>query len=196
MKKLLISLLALLFLSSSASALLIDDFNDNEIKSPEWWVFDNIKTVPSNGSLLIIGKSSDWYAGGLGTYIAKPDTDYSSFKMLSLDVYGNGPGSGTLQVEVYDDDNGNWQVEQDAKKNYECLYDDKLQYQIPITWKGWKKVEILFADFDDVNPNKGDDIFNPDQANGSGGLLQVQIIAIGSKKVGAVNFSIDNVELK
>jgi hypothetical protein len=41
----------------------------------------------------------------------------------------------------------------------------------------------------------GDDIWNPQQRNGSGGLLQVQFVCIASTDTGIVNFNADNVSL-
>ncbi len=190
----------------------IEDFNDGDYTTPEWWKFDNVTpTVVSNSSytggdanvakavgpysLNIKGKATNWYAGGVGTYFAKPKTDYAVYNALQMDVYGNGPGSGTMKIELLDDDNGNWQVEQDPKKSYAPVYDDVWKYELNINWKGWKRVTIPFADFEDANPGVGDDIWNPDQKGGSGGLLQIQLIALGAKKDGAVNFNVDNIEL-
>jgi hypothetical protein len=190
----------------------VDNFDDGNYTDPEWWKFDNVTltTVKNSSyqtgeeqvvkeigaySLNIKGKAADWYAGGCGIYIAKPKTNYSAFSAIQLDVFGNGPGSGTLQVEIYDDDNGNWQAEQDPKKQYKPMYDDKLQYQISVNWKGWKRVIIPIADFEDVNPGIGDDVWNPEQKGGSGGFLQIQIIAIGPNKTGNINYNIDNIML-
>lgn len=198
--------------AQAPGTLLIDNFESGNLVNPEWWKFDNVAlTVVDNSayqvgdeialkeiakySLNIKGKAANWYAGGCGTYLAKPKTDYSQFGVLQLDIYGNGPGSGTLQIELYDDDNANWQVEQDPKKNYVPIYDDKFQYQVTVNWKGWKRVAIPFADFEDVNPGVGDDIWNPDQKGGSGGLLQIQLIALGPKKTGDINYNLDNIML-
>ena len=192
---------------------LIDNFeNSKNLTNPEWWKFDKVTlTVVDNSgyrngddeclksignySLNIKGTAANWYAGGLGTYMAKPKTNLSQYTKVQVDVYGNGPGSGTLQLELYDDDNGNWQVEQDPKKNYVPVADDKLMYQLSVTWKGWKRVVIPIADFEDINPSVGDDVWNPEQKGGSGGLLQIQIIAIGPSKSGKINYNVDNIML-
>jgi len=196
----------------TGDTLLVDDFERGNLTEPDWWKFDKVSfTVVGNSSyqtgdeislkaigkysLNIKGKATNWYAGGGGIYIAKPKTDLSKYANVQIDVYGNGPGSGTLQIELYDDDNGNWQVEQDPKKNYVPLNDDKLQYQLSVNWKGWKRVVIPITDFEDINPEVGDDIWNPEQKGGSGGLLQVQIIAIGPTKSGDINYNIDNIIL-
>lgn len=190
-----------------------DDFEDGDYTAnPEWWKFDNISPqIVSNAnyqtgdpaslaeirkySLNITGSCSDWYCGGMGVYTARKDTDLSKYNTFQMDVYGNGPGSGTIKVELYDDDNGNWQIEEDPKKNYAPIYDDLFAYNVIVDWRGWKRVLIPIADFVDQNPGVGDDIWNPTQENGSGGLLQIQLIFIGPKKAGKINFNIDNIGL-
>jgi len=223
MKKALVPILLLSFLlcgfggpapdspSSSApeGAYLIDDFENGNYTSPEWWKFDNVTLTADNNSgltggedldagtysLNIKGKASNWYAGGCGTYIAREKVNYPAFEAFQIDIYGNGPGSGTLQIEIYDDDNGNWQMEQDPNKDYKPIYDDKLQYQVRVDWKGWRRLVLPIVDFTDVNPEVGDDVWNPDQNGGSGGFLQIQLIALGPKKTGDINFNIDNLML-
>jgi hypothetical protein len=56
-------------------------------------------------------------------------------------------------------------------------------------------LSIPLSDFVDDNPAVGDDIWNPQQTNGSGGLLQVQFVCLGSSEKGKVNFNLDNVAL-
>jgi hypothetical protein len=56
-------------------------------------------------------------------------------------------------------------------------------------------VAIPLADFTDDNPMVGDDIWNPGQINGSGGLLQMQIICLASSDKGRVDFNLDNIQL-
>jgi len=193
--------------------LLIDDFESGSLKSPrDWWTFDIEKAAAApnkdlkegdekvaarvgNYSMLLTGSAKNWYAGGVGTYIAKENLELSKYSNFSLDVYGNGPGSGTLKIELYDDDNSNWQVEQDPNKGFIALYDDKFVYELKVDWSGWKQVSIPMSDFVDENPGVGDDIWNPMQSGGSGGLLQVQFICLGSTDKGRVNFNVDNVML-
>ncbi|MFH1387387.1 MAG: hypothetical protein ABIH50_06965 [bacterium] len=192
---------------------MIDNFESGSIKSPrEWWTFElskgeavsnndykggdeEVASEVGNYSMLISGRAKNWYAGGFGTYIGKEGQDLSKYNSFSVDVYGDGPGSGTLKVELADDDNNNWQAEQDPAKSYTFIYDDKFSYEIKIDWNGWKRVTIPFSDFVDENPQIGDDIWNPGQLNGSGGLLQVQFICLGSTDSGNVNANIDNVML-
>ncbi|MDD5593249.1 MAG: hypothetical protein PHG97_00730 [Candidatus Margulisbacteria bacterium] len=193
--------------------LLIDDFESGSIKSPrEWWTFDLQKAEPvsnkelksgdekvasavGNYSLLLTGMAKNWYSGGVGTYLAKENQDLSKYTNFQMDVFGNGPGSGTAKIELVDDDNSNWTVEQDPAKNYALTKDDKFVYEVKVDWDGWKRVSIPLADFVDDNPGVGDDVWNPQQTNGSGGLLQVQFICIAATDKGKVNFNLDNVSL-
>jgi hypothetical protein len=192
---------------------LIDDFESGSIKSPrEWWTFELEKAdAASNGglkdgdskvaeavgkySLQLTGNCKSWYAGGVGTYIAKEGVDLSRYNTFQIDIYGNGPGSGTLKAELVDDDNKNWQAEQDAAKNFALMHDDKFTYEIKVDWTGWKRVAVPLADFVDENPGVGDDIWNPQPTGGSGGLLQLQFICLGSTDKGRINYNADNVAL-
>lgn len=189
---------------------LIDNFESGSLKSPrDWWTFDIQKAEAVSNkdlkggesldvgsySLLLKGPAKNWYCGGVGTYLAKENQDLSRYTNFQADIYGNGPGSGTLKVELYDDDNGNWQVEQDPAKNYVPVYDDKFAYEIKVDWDGWKRVSIPLADFVDDNPGVGDDIWNPQQTGGSGGLLQLQFVCIAGTDKGSVKFNVDNVML-
>ncbi|MBN2058698.1 MAG: hypothetical protein JW782_07865 [Candidatus Saganbacteria bacterium] len=198
---------------SSGSSHIISDFESGSLKSPqEWWTFD-IKTaavVPNTAytggdsevaenvgrySLQLKGDAANWYVGGVGTYVAKEGQDLSKYDTLIVDIYGNGESSGTLKIELLDDDNGNWQIEQDPKKAYAPTSDDKLTTEILVDWQGWQRLAIPLADFVDANPGVGDDIWNPNQAGDSGGLLQIQLVCIAPAQVGKVNFNVDNITL-
>ena len=192
--------LALSSFANNSISIIIDNFEDNNISAdPEWWTFDQVKLStsrnPAKGSLSLVvkGKTKDWYVGGIGTYIAKQEQDLSQYSSLTMDIYGYGPGSGKVKVEVYDDDNGNWQIEQDPKKGYSPVSDDRYSYELNIDWKGWKKVKIPFSDFVDTNPNVGDNIWNPQKIGKSGGLIQMQLICLANSKIGTVHYIIDNV---
>lgn len=167
-------------------------------KSSEWWAFGNLNLSvvgrPSKGksSLAIKGSTPDWYVGGIGIYLANPENDFSGYSGLEMDVFGTGAKSGTLKIELYDDDNGNWLIEQD-KKTFEPLFDDKFVHELKITWDGRKHVLIPFSEFVDINQNVGDNIWNPNLSGRSGGLLQMQYIAVASSKIGTVDFILDNI---
>ncbi|MCX5750363.1 MAG: hypothetical protein NT099_01630 [Candidatus Saganbacteria bacterium] len=177
-----------------------DDFESggDYKKGPKWWTFDSLdlsyevtSQTENQHVLQVSGKASNWYVGGMGMYLG---VDASRFTSLQMDIYGNGPNSGKLKIELIDDDNNNAQAEQDPKKGFAPIFDDKWSYTLDIDWQGWKKVSILFSDFKDENPGVGDDIWNPTQQNGSGGLIQMQFIVTATKKDGLANFKMDNIK--
>ncbi len=179
--------------------ILVDNFDDGDYKSaPAWWTFGNLDIslaeakTEQNGFyyLKLTGKAADYYVGGMGTYLGK---DASDDDTLVLSVLGIGPNSGKLKLQIYDDDNNTYQLEQDS--NFVVLYDDQLEYELPVTWEGWRTVEIPLNKFVDVNQNIGDDVWNPDQKNGSGGLLHVQFVALAAAADGAVNLGLDNIKI-
>lgn len=192
---------------------LIDDFEDGDYTaSPEWWKFDRVflsivrnkpdekskNSFLGNSSLLIEGSTINWYIGGFGTYLGK---DGAIFDAVRLVVYGNGPGSGLLKLELYDDDNRNWEVDTnpnnpDPAKKFDPTADDKFCYTLDVNWSGWKVCTIPFYDFEDENPNIGNDKWDPVQANGSGGLLQMQFIILSAgKAIGKADIKIDSIKL-
>jgi hypothetical protein len=73
--------------------------------------------------------------------------------------------------------------------------DDLWSYELKVDWNGWKQVSLPFSDFILENPSAGDGVWNPQQTNGSGGLLQMQFICLASASDGKVNFNADNVLL-
>ncbi|MDD5456164.1 MAG: hypothetical protein PHV30_03935 [Candidatus Margulisbacteria bacterium] len=186
----------------------IDDFeNGNITEKPAWWTFGNSeqKVVESDVFskdplfkylgryvLEVKGNAKDWYVGGMGCYLG---VDATPFTHVKLYVYGTGPDSGKLTLQLYDDDNGNYQLEQDVNKNYEPINDDRFEYSANINWKGWKVLLIPISSFKDTNKTVGDNTWNPDHKNGSGGLLHFQFIFLANTKTGSVNFSIDNIKL-
>ena len=181
--------------SVSNGILILDDFEDgNFLKAPEWWVFDNVNlTITADRRLRVAGKAADWYVGGMGTYLYSGERDLSKYQTLTMDVYGTGPDSGIVKIELYDDDNNNEQIEQDPKKGYTPVYDDRFVHELKVTWSGLKKVSIPFSDFVDNNPGQGDNVWNPQQMKGSGGLLQMQLIFMATSKTGKVDLTIDNI---
>jgi hypothetical protein len=66
---------------------------------------------------------------------------------------------------------------------------------VNIQGKGFTRISIPFSAFRDVNPGVGDDLWNPNKGNGSGGLLQMQLVAITDEQHGKMDFNIDNLLL-
>lgn len=205
-KKMLILVLAIMVLNigaAYAATLVIDDFEDGNIsKNPKWWTFDKIKVkvdkVTGKGknlgkkALVISGSTKDWYIGGLGTYLGK---DGSKFDAVKIKIKGESEASGQLKIELFDDDNKNWDAEQDAKKGWKAKYDDTWTYYLAIGSKDWKEIIIPFSDFSDSNPGVGNDKLDLKQEEGSGGLLQITLIALSSSEKGKANYAIDEIKL-
>jgi hypothetical protein len=195
-----------LLMQTAFAARLIDDFEDGNIsKDPEWWKFGRLlsdviknkgkapkgETLGKNG-LSIEGSTRNWYIGGLGTYIGVDAGAFTHFEML---VLGSGKDSGQLKIELWDDDNKNWKAEADSKKDYVPIYDDVYAYTLMIDWEGWKRVTLPFKDFADSNPGVGNDQWDPAQLDGSGGLLQMSLVALGRSASGKVEVILDDVRL-
>jgi len=177
--------------------MVIDDFDDGNISaSPEWWVFDKVllsfDEVKGYGesTLIVNGKTSNWYVGGLGTYLAK---DASEYNTVCISIFGEGENSGKVKIQLYDDDNGTTQLEQDEK--WEPTADDRFEYEVDVNWLGWKDLQIPVSSFKDTNPGVGDDIYNPNIEDGSGGLLHFQLIFNSAYETGKINLKIDNIKL-
>lgn len=188
---------------------LIDNFEDeNYTDSPKWWRFGDLKLEivrnPSSEardliaescgdySLSLSGVTNNWYVGGMGTDIL---VDASRFSRFQVDVFGNKEFSGKLKIEVFDDDNQNYTLEQDPQNSYMPIYDDKWVAEVNILGEGFTRTSIPFTAFRDVNPGVGDDIWNPDQNEGSGGLLKMQMVCITEKRDDVMSFRIDNLLL-
>tara|TARA_B100001989_G_scaffold249726_1_gene225545 strand:- start:346 stop:1050 length:705 start_codon:yes stop_codon:yes gene_type:complete len=183
---------------------IIDDFEDADLERfPEWWGFDNISLSiePNNPaefsaleerSLQITGPPENWYVGGCGTYFGIDVSEYNSIKLL---VKGYGPKSAVLIVELFDDDNNNYEVEPHPEVLSETLYDDKFIHTIKVDWYGWKVVIIPFNKFVDANLTIGDDIWNPFQKESSGGLLQMQLVLLAADKSVTPRLQIDTIKL-
>lgn len=194
--------------TGSTETMIMDNFEDGQLKTDyakteSWWSFGKLKYTVSKdktkdplskytgaGTLKLEGQTSNWYIGGFGKYLA---VDGSQYKMLKLMIYGYGKNSGVLNIELYDDDNATKQLEQDS--NFNPLYDDKWSTSINVNWKGWKAVSIPFYKFKDRNKTIGDNIFNIDHKNGSGGLLHLQLTVNAPKKIGSAHMLIDNIRL-
>jgi len=213
MKKLFLAL-SILFLFSSLgfsqfTFYLIDNFEDGDFTDgPKWWRFGDlaakaVKNPPSNKhdliasscgnySLELSGGTKNWYIGGIGTDLGVDASRYSRFQ---IDVYGDDFYSGKLKIELFDDDNLNYSLEQDPRNNYMPVYDDKWVAEVIIKGQGFTRTSIPFSAFRDVNPEVGDDVWNPSQGEGSGGLLKMQLVAITENQAGEIDFNIDNLLL-
>lgn len=178
----------------------VDDFEDGELShSPKWWAFggleinieeNNKKELVGLGdkSIRLRGYPEKWYIGGIGTYFSADLKPYNAVKLL---VRGRGKTSGTLVIELFDDDNNNWSVESQGEGNTKLKYDDKFIYTQQVDWLGWKVLIIPFDDFVDANPGIGDDKWNPYREGNSGGLLQMQFIFSAGEKDKVADVQID-----
>ncbi|MFH1684603.1 MAG: hypothetical protein ABIA67_06950 [Candidatus Margulisiibacteriota bacterium] len=213
MKKFLLVLGIMLIAASAGYAqfsfYLIDNFESGEFsEGPKWWRFGSLAVKLVNNStpetrdliaescgeysLSFLGETNDWYVGGIGTDLGVDASKYSRFQ---IDINGNKNWQGKLIVELFDDDNNNYSIEQDAQKNYAPVFDDKWVAEINIQGEGFTRTSIPFTAFRDVNPGIGDDTWNPDQEEGSGGLLKMQLVAITEQQQGKVDFKLDNLLL-
>jgi len=177
--------------SLAGDSVLIDNFNCKNLKAPVyWWTFDCAPSA-SKGVLSFDKLSRNFYGGGCGTYIAKEGVDYSKYNAIKLDIIGTGNDSGTLKIELVDDDNGNWSCEQDKKGK--VLKDDVFVYEQRVDWKGLKTITIPFADFVDDNDTVGNDEFDIGKTGQSGGLLQIQLICLSNSPIASIKFAVDNI---
>ncbi len=213
MKKILISLSVFFLISGAAfpqfTFYLIDNFEDgNFTEGPKWWRFGDLtaevtkNSAPETRDLIaescgdyshnLAGQTNDWYMGGVGTDIV---VDASRFSRFQLDISGNHDYHGKLIIEFFDDDNKNYSIEQDPQKNYKPINDDKWTAEVIIQGKGFTRTSIPFSAFRDANPGIGDGVWNPDQKDGSGGLLKMQVVAITEKQDGKLDFKVDNLLL-
>jgi len=183
--------------------IILDDFEDANLSDgPKWFLFGGLSAgIKQNdltefmhlgvNSFHLYGNTSSWYVGGVGAYLG---VDASPYKFMKLLVRGSGPSSGSLQVELYDDDNQNMALERNSSATSQTLFDDKFIYTMDVTWTGWRVVIIPLSNFRDENA-QGDGVLNLDRANGSGGLLQLQFVAFANQEKGKVDFLMDSIRL-
>lgn len=178
---------------------LIDNFDTGTIEdTPKWWTFGNVQcscteaTAAQRGLyvLRVNGAADNFYVGGMGTYIGK---DVQGVDTIVMDVLGNGSQSGKIKIELYQNDRGNWQVEQDATGA--PLYNARFEFEITVDWHGWRNIEIPLQLFKHSNPGIGADHLKLGFADGSGGLLSYQLIFIAPTAKGTVDLGIDNIRL-
>ena len=185
------------------TTLMIDNFEDGDTtKYREWWTFDKVvlkttENTPSKThyiekiSLEISGASSNWYAGGFGTYL---NEDASYYNTLKLVIYSPKINSGAIRIELYDDDNNNKVIDINDETGLPSK-DDLFIYDLNVIWEGWKVVSIPITEFIDFNNDIGDNIWNPNQNYGSSGLTQIQIVVLSSKvKTETISFNIDTIK--
>ena len=185
-----------------SSVFFLDTFEDGDhLKNPNWWVFGalNLSVGYNTGSAqtpfvqrrsLVFRGEGARYVGGLGMYYPMA---LSSFGGLRLVVWGNGPESGHLQIQLFDDDNGNFLVDTFTDMKNTPSKDDKWLHTLHIDWQGWREVLVPFSEFHDGNPGIGDGIWNPDKENKSGGFLQIQLIAMTANANMPLFFKLDSV---
>ena len=191
--------------SNDKSVRIIDDFEDGTmLNQPEWWRFGNLEidvvkdqttSAPSyveDYVLQLRGNTESWYVGGLGVYSPMSAVRYNYIKLI---IKGYGSSSGSLLIELYDDDNENAYIEQNEYDSSYTLYDDKFIYTLKVNWSGWKVVEIPLRNFKDSNPGIGDNIWNPNRRNGSGGFTQIQLLLLSDSRNGSVEIDIDTIKL-
>lgn len=178
----------------------VDDFEDGELShSPKWWAFggleisieDNNKEELlglGNKSMRLRGYPEKWYIGGVGAYFSADLRPYNALKLL---VRGRGKSSGTLVIELYDDDNNNWTIEAQDNDATKVKFDDKFIYSQQVDWLGWRVVIIPLDKFVDANPGIGDDKWNPYRTDTSGGLLQMQFIFSAREKDKVADIQLD-----
>ena len=183
---------------------IVDDFEDADLSQfPRWWGFDNIdlSIEPNNmkefahlgkRSIQLTGAQKNWYVGGCGTYFG---IDVAKFNAIKLLVRGYGKKSAVLIVELFDDDNNNFEIEPHPESSGETLADDKFIHTLKVDWTGWKVVIIPFNNFVDANLGIGDDLWNPYQTESSGGLLQMQLVLLAGDKDIKPRVRIDEIKI-
>lgn len=162
-----------------------------KITTREGEVRDTIAESCGDYLLKLKGKSSDWYAGGAGTDLFY---DATAFSRLQMDIYG-GDSRGKIKVEIFDDDNRNFTLEQDPSHDWVATKDDKWVAEVPVMGRGFTRISVPFSAFYLENPGYGDGVWNPGHNDGSGGLLKMQLILLTDKKQGQVEVGIDNILL-
>ncbi|NQY74623.1 MAG: hypothetical protein HRT90_07655 [Candidatus Margulisbacteria bacterium] len=169
---------------------IIDDFEDgNYLMNPKWKVRDNllVSIVPNQKTAGINLGNKSWLFEGrtlikkIGYAESELDIDGSDYSKVQLQLYGNGMGSGTLMIHLYD---------QDA----EGL--DIYSGEVVVDWEGWKTIDIPFDELLDINPDHGDNILNPVKNNDLEGFVKVKLIGQETEgDSGKLDIKIDHILL-
>ena len=181
----------------------IEDFEDGDITENPTWAFfgklnhaltDNKKGVKWTGkhSLHLTGKAKNFYIAGATLFM---NQNINSYQTLKLSVKNNSKKDFFLQIELFDDDNFNTVIEVAKKSPDIVTQDDKFIYKQVIEGKQWEILYIPLRLFADVNPNVGDNIWNPSTRKGSGGLVQMQFLFICEDKKAEIDVELDNIKL-
>ena len=139
------------------------------------------------GSIMIRGKTSNWYCGKIATRLAKKGVDFGKYNALQMYIYGYGAQSGIIEIKLSDDDKGTGK--------FDPLFDDMFGYKLIVDWSGWKIVTIPFSEFKLDPKSQGNRKLNLSKKNGKGGLHHLELLFTASKKVGSVKYNLDQISL-
>jgi hypothetical protein len=172
--------------------LVVDRFED--AACPSWWTFGSLRLErlrdpadPERGAFLSARGRTAPFASGTGLYL---DRDLDGRRTLSLDVRGEGPGSGRLRIELCEDDDGNWDCEKDG--DHVPVRDDRFVHEIEVDWSGWRTLEVPPEALRDDNPG-GNGVFDPQRDLTSGGLLEIQLLFAPAEASDRVRIDVDEV---
>lgn len=168
--------------TSDGREYIVEHFEGNKNFIRKWWKAGDLKiynksiihrVIYDQGKKALgLYKNKSPFIGVFGAYLGIDAERYKSIEML---IYGFGKNSGSLEIDLYDDDNNNYYLETDYIDQNILNFDDVFKYSLKVNWKGWKKVVIPFKAFKDGNPLIGDDIYNVNQKKGSGGLVMLDL---------------------
>lgn len=155
----------------------ISNFSSINTDKAKWFFSDKIIAIPVSSNLsekLILKTKSLTDKSLLATQFL--NIDANKVEALSIDIKNNANNPCYLQIQLFDDDNKNEVIE--VYKEYPSIIsqDDKFIYTISLKPDEEKTFQIPINYFYDDNPNHGDNLWNPNQINGSGGLIQMQLL--------------------
>ncbi|OGC08606.1 hypothetical protein A2230_03820 [candidate division WOR-1 bacterium RIFOXYA2_FULL_36_21] len=173
---------------------LIDNFEDNSF-SNKWYVFDNVEgTLVDNPgldiedsvseacgekSLKLIGKTNNWYVGGMGTLLEVDGMDYSR---IVIDVYGSS-NFGKIKLELFE-------KEKDKVDQKGNLSETKWVVEIPVLGEGFTRYSVPFSSFySEDTKDSGKVVFHGRQG---GNISKLQAIFVASSKEGEFDCMVDN----